>query len=305
MIKSMELTVEKNSLYWKVLQFRVQEEKIEKLFNEFRKNNIEPILIKGWAASRFYPKPFERIASDIDIAIDPDDFEKGTELLKKMSISAVDLHCGLRHLDAISWKDLFERSELVTLNESKIRVLCAEDHLRVLCVHWLNDGGVSKQRLSDVYYILSNPLAEFDWDKCLNGVEEIRRNWILTVVALTVRHLNLDLNNSTISHLLLKPPNWLVKCIEKEWKSDVRIKPLHHCLGSSDEFIKQIKKRFPPNPIQATIELKGRFDNKPRIFYQMGSLILRIKPSLERIFQTVYNQKKQEKVFIADQKQTK
>jgi alpha-acetolactate decarboxylase len=60
------------------------------------------------------------------------------------------------------------------------------------------------------------------------------------------------------------------------------LKSLVASLSNREEFFRQLKKRFPPNPIQATIDVGGEFNDNPRIFYQVADIFIRIKPSLQR-----------------------
>jgi hypothetical protein len=269
---------------WRALHAKIQDEKIKKAFQTFRANGIEPILIKGWAAARFYPNPRERIFGDIDLCIAPELFQKAVELFKDEEVKKlnVDLHKGFRHFDIVSWENLFENSCLVKLDDSEIRVLRAEDHLRVLCVHWLNDGGADKEKLRDIFYAVENRPENFDWDRCLQIVSEKRRKWIVCAIGLTQKYLGLSLKNTPIEREAGALPEWLVSTVEKEWKSNVRLKPLQACLKDRKQLIEQLLKRLPPNPIQSTIELEGSFDARTRIFYQIGSVFPRIIPSLRK-----------------------
>lgn len=287
------MTVDNNlkDSYWKLLQSRVQEQRIEKIFDIFRVAGFEPILIKGWGAARNYPRPFERLAADIDIAVSPLDYSGCQKVLKQQPIVGIDLHNGLRHLDTVAWDDLFDNSQLVKLNKTAVRILCPEDHLRILCVHWLADGGVSKERLWDIVYAVANRPSDFDWERCLKTVSETRREWILCTIGLAVKYLGLELNNTPMVGRVENFPKWLIKTVEKEWENKVRLKPLHHCLNNRQEFFEQLRQRIPPNPIQATVEMEGKFDEKPRIFYQIGSVLLRFMPSVKRISETFWQER--------------
>lgn len=286
----MEVENDKNEYYWKLLQRQVQEQRIEKVFEIFRNNGFEPILIKGWAAARNYPDPCSRLSADMDIAVSPSDYLGCQKFLNRQSLVGVDLHCGLRHLDTVSWDNLFEHSQLVKLNKTEVRVLCPEDHLRTLCVHWLADGGVSKERLWDIVYLVKNRSKDFDWDRCLKSVGETRKDWIVCTIGLAVKYLGLDIENTPFKSMSKNLPKWLIKTVEKEWASKVGLKPLQNCLSNRQEFVEQIFKRIPPNPIQATVEMEGKFDEKSRIFYQVGSVFFRFKPSIRRISETLWKE---------------
>ena len=55
---------------WNIIYQAAQEEKIKTLFKLFRENNIEPILIKGWSVSRFFPADIARYSMDIDLTVE-------------------------------------------------------------------------------------------------------------------------------------------------------------------------------------------------------------------------------------------
>lgn len=275
---------------WHLIQYKFQEHKIVKTFELFRRHRIEPILIKGWAAARNYPVRHERVFLDTDICVAPDDFEQARRILTGAEGQKllVDLHRGLRHLDTLAWDDLFAGSEEVALGETPVRVLRAEDHLRILCVHWLNDGGEYRERLWDIYYAVENRPPDFNWDRCLTVVEPKRRKWIVCAIGLARRYLGLRLEDTPIAREAELIPGWITETIEEEWASEIRLRRLPECLTDRQEFFRQLKKRFPPNPIQATIEMGGEFDDRARVFYQLASVFFRIKPSLHRFADTLF-----------------
>lgn len=278
-----------NERHWKLIQYKLQEYKIAKVFELFRKNEIEPILIKGWAAAQFYPAKENRQFIDIDICIAPDEFERAKELLPLCTDRGlmVDLHRGLRHLDTLEWRDLFENTKLLKIEETNVRILKPEDHLRVLCVHWLNDGAAYREKLWDIYYAVENRQLDFDWQRCLDSVDQKRRKWIVCAIGLAHRYLGLELKDTPIAAEAKEIPDWIIKTVESEWADNNKLKRLQDCLSDRKEFFIQIKKRFPPNPIQATIDMNGDFDNKTRLFYQIGDIFLRTKPSIKRFIEKV------------------
>ncbi len=277
---------ESEILRWQILQLRVYEHHIEKIFELFHRHNIEAILIKGWAAGRYYPNPEQRFSSDIDLAVGSFDFMRAEEIIKNYPFD-IDLHKELRHLDKLRWDELFKFSELIKLGKTKVRVLRPEDHLRVLCVHWLTDGGANKEKLWDIFYVLENRSGEFDWERFLNAVGKKRRKWFVCTVGLAQKYLGLSLKNTPLENACDEIPLWLIETVEKEWKSEVRLKPLQQSLYDKKILWEQIKKRIPPNPIQATVEMEGNFDDKPRIFYQLSNILVRFLPSVKRISKVV------------------
>ena len=123
---------ETNDAKWNVLQVKLQEHNTCKAFKAFRAGGFEPILIKGFAAARNYPPDVGRSSVDIDLCFAPDEYEKAKRFYEENRVSGigVDFHEGFRHLDSLPWTELFERSELIPVEDSDARVLCPEDHLR-------------------------------------------------------------------------------------------------------------------------------------------------------------------------------
>lgn len=268
-----------------MLQSRVSEKRLTEAFVFLRRNNIEPILIKGWAAARYYPQPFERSFSDIDLMVAAAQYQNALKILQDYR-DPIDLHREAKTLDTRSFAEHFAGSELVRCGQTAIRVLCREDHLRVLCVHWLTDGGAKKDKLWDIYYAVKNRPANFDWEKCLGVVSRKRRRWILCTIGLAHRYLGLDISDLSFAEECENIPVWVIKTIEKEWESQIPLLPLHQHLNDRREFWRQVKKRFPPNAVQATINGEGSFDDKSRLYYQITDFFRRLLPSAKRILRS-------------------
>lgn len=267
----------------RIITFKVYEKKLVDVWNRFRADGIETVLIKGWAAASNYPNPFRRRLGDFDLAVNPKDFEKAAILQKNLKLGEVDLHKGLRRHDTVEWDDLFENSILKECGGTLIRILRPEDHLRILCVHWLVDGGREKEKLRDIFYAVENRPSNFDWERCLGIIGRKRRKWIIYTIGLTRKYFGLSTDDLPFSEESKKLPRWLIKTVEKEWNNPVEFKYLQSCLGSREEFFKQLGRRFPPNPIQATVNMEGDFDSSTRILYQVGDLFGRFTPSIRRV----------------------
>lgn len=276
---------------WKMLQRQVQELRIATIFKALDEQRIEALLIKGWAAARNYPQPFERLSLDVDAAVKPESYAAAEKYLEEREIRGVDLHEGLRHLDTLAWNRLYARAETVEIGGARVKILCAEDHLRVLCAHWLGDGGADKERLRDIFYAVENRPVDFDWERCLDAAGLKRRKWTVCAVGLARKYLGLDLAHTPLVDEAKDLPRWLTETVEREWTRNIRLKPLHLCLGSGKEFYEQIKLRVPPNPIQATVDVGGAFDEGTRVPHQIGSLFVRFKPSLKRIGQVIFRRR--------------
>ncbi len=283
-VKKSETAVEADLKRIRLLNYKVSEYRVEEAWKRFENAGFKPLLIKGWAAAQYYDEPADRRFDDVDLAFDHSEYEGAVGFLKNLEGStAIDLHDEVRHLDTLDFKTLYANSQLIKCRETEIRVLCAEDHLRVLCVHWLIDGAAKKDKLYDIYYLLKNRPADFDWDRCLNVVSQNRRRWILCTIGLAHKYLGLEVADMPFAESIEAVPGWLIKAVEKEWQSETFVVPLHFVLNDWGSFWKQIKKRVPPNPIQATVEMEGSFDDGWRIYYQIGNTFQRLMPSVTRI----------------------
>lgn len=282
------IALERKLIQIKLLNYKIHIYRIEQVWKRFENTGFKPVLIKGWAAAQIYSKPIDRCFNDIDLLIAPSEYQGAVKFLKAFKENtAIDLHCGARQLDTLSIENLYSNSKLIKCGDTKIRVLRPEDHLRVLCVHWLIDGGAKRDKLWDIYYAVENRPADFDWDRCLNVVSETRRKWVVCTIGLAQKYLGLNLDGTPLASEKIEIPDWLIKALEKEWQSGVFLRPLHYCLNDKRELWRQIKKRIPPNPIQATIDMEGEFDDSFRLKYQIGDFFYRLKPSIGRIFQSL------------------
>jgi hypothetical protein len=124
------------------LQSAIHEREIENALALLRSAGVEPILVKGWAMARLYPEVGLRPYGDIDLCVAPRDHRAAKLALKKEANKTytVDLHRGFKTLDDRSWDELFAHSRLLKLENFEVRVLSPEDHLRVLCFHFLREG---------------------------------------------------------------------------------------------------------------------------------------------------------------------
>jgi hypothetical protein len=268
---------------WNVLQHRRQQIITVQAVECFRSHDIEPLVIKGVSATRYYPEGVYRISVDVDLAVSREDFAKAQHLLKSGTIPLVDLHCELRHFDTVQWDDLVANSVNLTFPEGQVRVLRPEDDLRLLATHWLTDGGAYKDRLWDIYYLIDRRDANFDWDRCLAIVTKRRRRWIECTAGLAAKYLDLDLSDTPLAGADERLPKWLTRTVESEWAAEIKAIPLEAVLDDRAMLVQQLLRRLRPNPIYATIDCEGDFDARTRVFYQVRNGVRRIIPSYRRV----------------------
>lgn len=259
---------------WLGLYAQKMEAETARAFRCFRSQNIEPVLIKGWAAARNYPPGVFRSYSDIDLAVPAVDYDRAVQILASEQAQGigVDLHKELRQLDTKPWMEICADSQIVELDDCAIRIPSPEDHLRILSTHWLNDGGENKDRLWDIYYAVANRPDSFNWERCLNDAGEVRGGWVTAVIGLANRYLGLKIDDLPFKDAAKDLPAWIIRTVEREWSSAIPLRSLHTCLSDPVELFRQIRKRLPPNPLQATIEAEGDLRKGGQRRYQLQGI---------------------------------
>ena len=257
----------------------LNQETIKQVIALLRSVGIEPILIKGWAAAQLYPAQGLRPYGDIDICVPPEQFASAETALKNLPDKQyeVDLHCGFEKFGGGGMDRIYARSQVVQLGESNVRVLCAEDHLRVLCIHMLREGAWRPLWLCDVAAAVESLPVNFDWDCC---VDKKRRwsNWITCALRLAHQMLGADIKNTPVAEKLKPLPQWLTKAVLKEWDSlqpsMVRrhSAPMASYLRQPSGILAGFRHRW-PNPIEATIVAGGTFNELPRLPFQIGCYV--------------------------------
>jgi hypothetical protein len=279
-----------NDQKWALLMMKAQEQRCADAVTLFRNHGLEPILIKGMAAAAFYPSLKPRLSVDIDLAVSSAEYLKAEAISASTAAAglAIDVHNELRHMDTVPWQDLFSNSRMLSLAGTQVRVLRPEDHLRVLCIHWLTDGGVDTERLYDIYYHIANRSTDFDWARFLDVVSSRRKRWLECALGLAKRDLGLELGDTPVAGASERLPEWLVKSVD-EARARGRDMPIESILSDRTALMEQVKRRFRPNPIYATIQFEGDFDARTRIHYRLGNFFRRIPSSIKRITETISN----------------
>ena len=268
---------------YSTIQAEVCEHEIKRVFTALRSAGVEPILIKGWAAARLYPEVGLRPCGDIDLCVHPAQYATAEAALDEFTDRrfAFDLHDGLADLKERRADDLFSGSELVKLGEVNVRVLGAEDHLRLLCIHFLRHGAYRPLWLCDIAAAVELRPASFDWERCL-GAERRRREWIECVVSLAHQLLGARIDGTPAVQSSRRLPRWLIRSVLNQWENP---NTMHHGVMKHRAemasygrdlrgVLKDIRNRW-PNAIEATVNVGGPFNDLPRLPFQIGECVRR------------------------------
>jgi hypothetical protein len=259
------------------------------------RGGIELLTFKGWSLAQYYHPPAYRPLGDLDICVSPGRHADAVDLIAAHSgqtgahqpdgstcvtledprsgrKGTIDLQLDLAKFRLEPLAAVFERSRQVEVLGHKLRTPCAEDHLRLLCLHFLGHGGCRPIWLCDVAAMLEAERDGFDWTLCL-GDDPLTTHWIFVVIALAQELLGAEIGSVPEEYHRTKLPRWLVTTIMRQWS-----KPLSQ--HRAPELFSHVTRRRPtkigsavlarwPDPITARFKTGAWYDQKPSWPYQL------------------------------------
>jgi len=272
------------------LQAAIHKTEIEEVILLLNSAGVEPVLVKGWAVARLYPEEGLRPYGDIDLCFSPDQYQKAVSVLRSPDARkySVDVHEGFGKLDDLSLDELMTRSEPARLGEAEFRLLGSEDQLRILCTHFLRHSAWRPMWLCDIAAAVESRSASFDWERCL-GSDQRQADWVACAIGLAHQLLEARVDDTPAAHRAKRLPRWLVRDVMKNWDRPFpeRYPPLSYLppmatyLRHPAGVLKALRTRW-PDPIEATIRLRGPCNEMPRLPFQIGNALWRIARFLTR-----------------------
>ena len=273
------------------LQAALHERSLKHVISLLRDIGVEPVLVKGWAIARVYPEVAMRPYCDLDLCVLPDQYTKASEALKSIEghVTNVDLHAGFGKFYDRRTDDIFARSELVKLGDIDVRVLCKEDNLRYLCMHFLRHGGIRPLWLCDIAVALESRRGDFDWDRCLSGSRR-EAEWVGCTIALAAQLLGAAVGESPAGPRAQRLPRWLSTAVLRNWgvacRSPRQVQTLlHQPMRFLSELPRELLRHW-PNPVEATMTLRGPLNGLPRLPFQVGHVVSRTTTLLSEFIGT-------------------
>jgi hypothetical protein len=252
---------------------------IEQTITFLRAAGVEPLMGKGWTIARLYPKTGLRPYGDVDLYVRPENYSSAAALLKHPDCPRcpVDLHRRAAELDDRSFDQLYARSQPVPLGSTEVRALGPEDNLRLICLHMLRHGAWRPLWLCDVAVALESRPTNFDWDYFLSG-DKRRSDWVACAIGLAHRLLGARIDETPLARRAENLPDWLARCVLRQWGT-VKTphgwrQPIATYLWQPKGILQAIRFRW-PNAIEATIGVRGPFNEMPRFPFQVGESLLR------------------------------
>lgn len=271
-----------------LLQASLQEGQLEEVFRLLADAGIEALLVKGWAAARAYPAKGLRPSGDIDLVVRPAQLDEARRVFASPEAKRFFVDLEHEELDALSageWDELFARSEEVRLGRARVRLMCAEDHLRFLSVHLLRHGAWRPVWLVDVAAAVESRPESFDWGLCL-GRDPLRAGWVACAVGLAERLLGARVGEAAIAERARRVPQWMVASVLKQWERPCvidRLPPelMAETLKRPARIFGALRRRW-PDPLQATIRLRAPVNGLPRFPFQVGEYLMKTASYITR-----------------------
>ena len=276
------------------LRAALHERGIKQVVTLLRSKGLEPLLGKGWAIARLYPHHGLRPYGDIDLYVRPEHYSGALAALGNLDSPTcpVDLHRGPNELDDRRFDDLYTHSQIVNLGDAEVRVFGPEDNLRLLCLHTLRHGAWRPLWLCDIAVALESRPADFNWTYFLSGNKQ-RSDWVACAIGLAHQLLGARVEGTPVASRAGELPRWLVPSVLRQWGT---LQVPHGCRTRMGAYLRNpagvleaLRLRW-PNPIEATIGLRGPFNELPRLPFQIGDALLRTAKFLTQVPRSLMQQ---------------
>ena len=272
----------KEAYYFHTIRSTFHEYEVEQVFRLLRVAGVEPVLLKGWAVARLYPESGLRPYGDIDLFVRPRERRKAVAALaSREGIKYnVDIeHEEFAHISDPAADELYARSKLVKLGETRIRIPGPEDHLRALCLHTLRHYAWRPLWLCDIAVMIESLPEDFNWDICL-GASKREANWIACLIGLARQVLGAEPLEASVSRARARPPRWVGPALLRHWgrwsgpgpsepAATAVVKNVKNPFGMLGELLSRWDR-----PIRATVEMRGPFNDYLRLPFQVSYALL-------------------------------
>jgi hypothetical protein len=273
------------------LQAAMHEEALRQALEYLHACGIEPILIKGWATSRLYPELGLRPHGDIDLALPTEQRATVLPLLGQLASlsSSVDVHFGMPDLPDRTEPLLWQRSRLIPVSKTCVRILSPEDQIRLLCLHMFRHGAWRPLWLCDVAVALEAVESDFDWHYCLRGDPRLSE-WVLAGIGLATLLLRVRLPRADVRVKAEALASSLAGTVLEQWGlgrcGDSHSRDTLHFADYGlrpDRWWPAAWRRW-PNPIEAAMYFHSRPGSLiPNWFFQAAAFSLRAGRMIVRL----------------------
>ncbi len=255
------------------LQAALHAKNLEHVLGHFNAVGLTPIVFKGWAMARLYAKPGLRPYGDVDVLVDTSEEPKARSLLASLPAELrdfvdLDMRVLRRFLPDRRFAELVDRCSLETVGSASFRVLAAEDHLRLVCLHQLDHGGWRPLWLCDVAAFVESLPQGFSWERCLAGNPRLSEA-VVALIRLAEELLDARLPPGTPRASV---PGWFRKATLSAWAGGFQAPPdslLELRRLGWRRATAAVRARW-PDPLTSTLHLRAPFRGVPRPMLQVA-----------------------------------
>jgi hypothetical protein len=123
--------------------------------------------------------------------------------------------------------------------------------------------------------------TNFDWDRCL-GSSKRAADWVACAIGLAYRLLGARIDDTPVKRRAEHLPRWLAPTVLRQWEKPFgkdhgvgrHQAPMANYLRQPSGIFGDIGHRW-PNPIEATVYMRGPFNELPRFPFQIGECVAR------------------------------
>lgn len=251
-----------------ILHAALNTERIENVFTHFNSHGIQALLFKGHVNAVCYSEPDLRPYGDIDLLVGRARYDDARAMLDEISKgqgSTVDLHEDDGRHDGRDFATIYARRREITVGGAKASLMGAEDHLRLLCFHFLKHGAWRPLWLCDIAAALETRPPNFDWSLCI-GKHPTRAEYVRQVISLAHELLGARIDDTPARDTTI--PRWLGREVCAAWARQVSDNPfppppLRFDWRNPANILRAVQNRF-PGSIEATYSTGMKFAGLPR-----------------------------------------
>jgi hypothetical protein len=150
----------------------------------------------------------------------------------------------------------------------------------------LEDGAWRPIQLCDIAAVIEAVSSSFDWDVCL-GRNKRRAKWVASAIGLAHQLLGARVEHCPPEIRDARLPGWLIPNVLQKWETpcledhrppELIMKTLRHPVRVP----KALLLRW-PDPIGATVRMKGSFNVLPRLPFQIADYLIKNGKFLVRL----------------------
>lgn len=292
------------------IRFNAQLTFIQTLNRSLKQSNIPHVFIKGLALGSYYASPQSRPVGDIDLCCGKERYEDAVNEVARLTGNSplrigeksTTLHMRGDRLSSFISVDVHKSLSAYELDDSALKMakkvwtfglelptLSEEEHLRLICLHFLKHGGWRPIWLCDVAAMAESLPSDFDWDRCMK--DERTAHYVSTVLELSRRILGAEFEMAG-RYRPASLPDWLTPEVLRQWsmphKAHMPKSPIRYTLANEPKKLPSALAARWPKPLHAVFIMKGRFGKAGPAIFQYAAFV---KKTLQFFYWSIMTRK--------------